>query len=268
MKIDEVRLIYFSPTRTTKSTLTAIAEGLGVDKVEHLDLTPPGADAGEFEEIRGELVIIGTPVHSGRVPLRAVKRLQRLRTKGGAAVIVVVYGNRAYEDALLELKNIVTESGFTPVAAAVFVGEHSFASETTPIANGRPDTQDLRKAKAFGKAVREKMERVGAHIEPRLLEVPGSFPYKERAKPSKVTPVTRKGVCTMCGKCVAFCPVAAITMENDSVVSDGNICILCCACVKDCPEGARVVEDPAARERTEKLSANCRERKEPETYFL
>ena len=267
MRIDEVRLIYFSPTRTTKSALMAIAEGLGAGRVEHLDLTPAGAESQEIEEIRDELVIIGTPVYSGRVSLSAVKRLQRLKAKGTAAVIVAVYGNRAYEDALLELKNIVAGAGFTPVAAAAFVGEHSFATETRPIANGRPDAQDLRKAKAFGEAVREKMERMGVPTEPRSLAVPGNFPYRERAKPSKVTPVTRKGVCTACGKCVEFCPTAAITIEDDSVVSDGNICILCCACVKDCPEGARVVEDPAARERTEKLSTNCKERKEPEVYL-
>jgi ferredoxin len=268
MKIDKAELIYFSPTGTTKSILAAIAEGLGAGRVEHLDLTPAGTDAGELKEISGELVIIGTPVYSGRVPLSAAKRLQRLKTRGGAAVVVVVYGNRAYEDALLELKNIVAEAGFTPVAAAAFVGEHSFASETMPIANGRPDTEDLRKAKAFGRSIREKMERKGTHVKPRSLEVPGNFPYKERVRPSRVTPVTRKGACTACGTCVEFCPVAAITLQNDSVVSDGNMCILCCACVKDCPEGARVVEDATAREKMEKLSVNCRERKEPEIYLL
>jgi ferredoxin len=267
MKIEKVRLIYFSPTGTTKSTLMAIAEGLAADRVEHLDLTPPGTESRELEEVPGELTIIGTPVYGGRVPLSVVKRVQRLKTRGSAAVIVAVYGNRAYDDALLELKNIVAEAGFTPVAAAAFVGEHSFATETTPIANGRPDTEDLKKAKAFGEAVREKMERVGGHAEPSSVNVPGNFPYKERAKPSKVTPVTRKGVCTECGKCVASCPAAAITMKNGSVMSDENICILCCACVKGCPEGARVVEDLSARERVGRLSVNCRERKEPEVYL-
>ena len=177
-----------------------------------------------------------------------------------------MYGNRAYEDALLELKDIVAGAGFTPVAAAAFVGEHSFASGTTPIANGRPDAQDLGKAKAFGGAVREKMERIGTRAAPPSLEVPGNFPYKERAKPSRATPVTLRKLCTGCGECVAVCPTAAITMEDDSVVSDGNTCILCCACVKGCPERARIVENPGAKERAEKLSMNCRERKEPEMY--
>ena len=86
MRIDEVRLIYFSPTRTTKITLMAIAEGLGAGRVEHLDLTPAGAQSGEFEEIRDELVIIGTPVYGGRVSLSAVKRLQRVKASGTAAV--------------------------------------------------------------------------------------------------------------------------------------------------------------------------------------
>ena len=39
------------------------------------------------------------------------------------AVLVVVYGNRAYDDALLELSDIATGAGFVPLAAGAFVGE-------------------------------------------------------------------------------------------------------------------------------------------------
>jgi ferredoxin len=267
MKIDAVKLIYFSPTRTTKTTLMAIAEGLGADSTEHIDLTSVEVESREIGKVRDELVVIGTPVYGGRVPLSAVKRLQRLKGGSGPAVIVVVYGNRAYEDALLELKTIVTEAGFTPVAAAAFVGEHSLASESTPIAGGRPDTQDLFKAKEFGMAVRENMERMRVLPVLYALKTPGNFPYKERSKPSGATPVTRAGVCVACGKCLALCPTGAITMEENGAVSDGTKCILCCACVKDCMEKARVVEDPGARDRAEKLRISCRERKEPEIYL-
>jgi ferredoxin len=266
MKIDAVRLIYFSPTRTTKTTLMAIAEGLGAERVEHLDLTTADAESREFEKVDNTLVIIGTPVYGGRVPLIALQRLQALQARGTPAGIVVVYGNRAYEDALLELKHLVAEAGFIPVAAAACIGEHSLASETTPLAIGRPDSQDLGKAKEFGRAIREKVEGIGTLAAAPPVEVPGNFPYKERGERRNVSPVTRKASCVSCGKCVALCPMGAITME-DSAVSDPNACIRCCACVKDCPEGARVLEDPASRELAEKLSMNCKARKEPEVFL-
>ena len=95
------------------------------------------------------------------------------------AVIVAVYGNRAYEDALIEMKDVVTELGFKPVAAGAFVGEHSFANEEFKIANGRPDADDLDQAAAFGKNIAEKLAGVSSS-ELDAIEVPGDRPYKDR----------------------------------------------------------------------------------------
>jgi flavodoxin len=36
MIMNSIRLLYFSPTGTTRKILEAIAEGLGVDKPEHI----------------------------------------------------------------------------------------------------------------------------------------------------------------------------------------------------------------------------------------
>lgn len=67
----------------------------------------------------------------------------------------VMYGNREYEDALLELNNIVVEAGFQPVAGGAFIDEHSFENDSTPIAKGRPDIKDLQKATEFGRTIRK-----------------------------------------------------------------------------------------------------------------
>ncbi len=72
------------------------------------------AESGKKEKIRGGLTIIGVPVYTGRVALEAVRGIQRFKAKNAPAVLVVVYGNREYEDALLELQDIVVEAGFTP----------------------------------------------------------------------------------------------------------------------------------------------------------
>lgn len=266
MNIKSVKLVYFSPTKTTKRILEGIAQGIQVESVDHLDLTPPAAMAQEFGEMRDELVIVGAPVYGGRVPLDAVNRVRRLKGNQTPAVIVVVYGNRAYEDALLELKNLSLEAGFIPIAAGAFIGEHSRSNEVTPIAPGRPDMEDLKKAREFGMQIREKMRDINFSNEVPSLRVPGNFPYKERKSRAKVAPMTQETVCTLCGTCAAVCPIGAIRV-NHRVLTDPDGCITCCSCIKNCPTQARVFEAPEVKEIAERLSKNCRDRKEPEVYI-
>jgi ferredoxin len=267
MKTNTMKLVYFSPTGTTKKVLEGIARGVQAETVEHLDLTPPESRTRAIEEMRGELALVGAPVYGGRLPYDAAQRLRRLRGNDTPAVVVVVYGNREYEDALLELSDLVTEAGLIPIAGGAFIGEHSFDSEAMPIASGRPDAQDLEKAAEFGKAIREKIQGIGALDEIPPLKVPGDFPYKEWRKWPGVSPVTQEAICIRCAACIAACPTAAITMDG-TLITDTRACIVCCACVRACPTGARVAEHPRIRQSQEWLSTNCRQRKEPETYPL
>lgn len=62
-------------------------------------------------EMNGELCVIAVPVYGGRVAATALQRLQRLKGNGSPAILVVVYGNRDYEDALLELRNTAVQLG-------------------------------------------------------------------------------------------------------------------------------------------------------------
>ena len=132
-----LKLVYYSPTGTSKRTIEAIAVGLDVKPIDHVDLTLPGSGSTSHVFHADELVVIAAPVYSGRVPSKAAERLRSLSAEGTPAVLVVVYGNRAYEDALLELKDLTSEQGFTAVAGAAFIGEHSYDAPETPIATGR-----------------------------------------------------------------------------------------------------------------------------------
>jgi ferredoxin len=266
MNIKAVKLIYFSPTKTSKKVVEGIVQGIEVDTVEHLDLTPPEARLWKLRGIQDVLTIIATPVYSGRVSLDAIQRLQKLKAINTLAIIVVLYGNREYEDALLELKNLVVEAGFIPIAGGAFIGEHSYSNDTTPIASGRPDSEDLKKAREFGKMVREKIRAIRSINEMVPLQVPGNFPYRERKTRSNISPVTQETICTKCKQCSMVCPKAAITVE-ETIITNQNLCILCCACVKNCATGARVVEDPQIKQAAERLSKNCAKRKEPEIYM-
>lgn len=266
MNINSAKLVYFSPTRTTKKIVDAIAQGIQTAAIEHFDLTLPDSTTQNLPEMNGELTIIGSPVYGGRLPIDAVSRFRRLKGNNTPAAVIVAYGNRAYEDALLELRDLAEEQGFKPIAAGAFIGEHSYSTNSTPIAAGRPDAEDLRKAKEFGEKISHKLEMLSEPNDTPPLKVPGNFPYKQLGGLSRISPITNETICIKCGTCATVCPIAAI-MVRDAVVTDSNMCIRCCACVKYCSTGARFMEDSRIGQVSEQLSMNCRTRKEPEIYI-
>ena len=267
----KLKLVYFSPTGTSKRAAEAVAKGLGAE-FDRVDLTLPDAETRKHSFRSDELTVFAAPVYSGRIPVTAVRRLKKVRGRQGPAVIIVVYGNRAFEDALLELKDIALEQGFRPIAGAAFIGEHSFDTPETPIATGRPDKADLDKAEAFGEQIKEILGLSAV----RELEVPGhrpyrensgwNKPYEEREKGDQWSPETNTEACILCGMCARVCPTAAVTVTG-SVKTVKADCIACTACVKSCPTGARIWTHERVRKAASWLYTNCSERREPETFL-
>lgn len=268
MRIRTVRLVYFSPTGTTKRVLEGIAAGIGTVDVRHHDLTLD-RDDNEVPTVHSDdLVIFGVPVYSGRVVRTAIQRLRRIRGDQAFAVPVVVYGNRDFDDALLELSDLVRELGFTPMAAAAFVGEHSFSTANRPIAVGRPDGKDIAKANDFGSEIRTAFEKWKVPSDATRLEVPGNTPYieRDRSHVEKAAAQTVEALCTRCETCESVCPTGAITL-GETVKTETVTCILCNACVKACPTGARVMNDPSMSKVVDWLYEHCKERREPQIYI-
>lgn len=249
MQINRVWAVYWSATGTTKRVVKQIAQQAA--RVLHTpfaeyDFTLPAArqDALSFEA--EDLVIFGTPTYAGRVPNVLLKYLSTVQGNGTAAVPVVTFGNRAFDDSLIELRDILADHGFIPLAAAAFVGEHSFS---TTLAAGRPDEDDLALASEFGAQVAARVQTVDANTP--LVAVPGRVQeertyYQPRDRAGnpvdirKVKPKTRE-VCDDCGLCVRVCPMGSINPEN--VREFIGICIKCGACVKKCPKGAKYYDD-------------------------
>jgi len=268
VKINTVTLAYYSPTKTTRTILQGIAEGLKADSVQDMDLTLPEAKTKPLDSKLEDLVILGVPVYEGRVAKTAIPRLQQLKADKTPAVVVVLYGNRDFEDALLELGDLAADQGFIPIAGGAFIGEHSFATDTRPMANGRPDAPDLAKAREFGANIRTKLDKLASMDDVTKVDLPGNTPYifRDRSPLADRAATTIVETCTLCGTCAALCPVGAITIE-DTVLTDNMDCTLCCACVKGCPTDSRVVDDPTVNKIANWVSKNFQARREPETFL-
>ncbi len=268
MEVKQVKLIYFSPTGTTQKVLESIAKGIAVEDVEHINLTLPEGAQQTIPHFSDELVIIGAPVYGGRLPVDAVNRFKHLKASKTLAILIVVYGNREFEDALLELKNIAIELGFNPVAGGAFIGEHSYATKDVPIANGRPDGQDLQMAMEFGAKIKDKVTALQSPDVLKDFYISGRFPYVAGgARPMDVSPVTEEDTCTVCGTCASVCPTAAISI-NGSVATKIELCIRCCACIKNCPTDSRVMEDNKLEKMANLLSQYFRYPKEPRIFGI
>ncbi len=266
MEIRTVRLVCFSPTGTSRTVAEAVARGIGGDAVELVDITLPAGRGRRLRTAADDLLVVAVPVYVGRVPELAASWLEAVAADATPAVCLVVYGNRAVEDALLELTDIVARRGGVPVAAASFVGEHSFSSPDAPIAPGRPDADDLERAERFGRSIREKLRTATSGDTVATPTVPGRRPYRERPARPPGAFSAAGDACVQCGVCAEVCPPGAID-RSDSGAVDEDACILCCACVRGCPNGARTVQAPWIRDIAAGLSERCSARLEPECFL-
>lgn len=260
MNPDTVHTVFFSPTHTSARIARAVARGTGLETARETNLTCD-TDTGPITIAVNILTVIAVPVYRGRVAPVALERIRRLRGNGSPAIVVVAYGNRDYEDALLELCDTVRMQGFIPVSAGAFIGEHSYSRPEMPVAEGRPDGEDLKTAEDFGGASIRKWNNDNA---PAAFYSKGNTPYKPLKPSVPDAPVTRTDNCTLCETCIGLCPTHVIFVNgNGEIDTDINGCIKCCACVKGCPMGARQYDTPF----TAYLHRNFSVRREPELFL-
>ena len=272
MHIEKVWAAYFSATGTTQTVVTRIADALaaalGAKRAEY-DFTLPRARSGPMRFGGKDLVVFGTPVYAGRVPNLLLKYLATIEGNGALAVPVSLYGNRNYDNALIELRNILIQQGLHPVTAGAFVGEHSFS---TTLGAARPDAQDMALVDAFAAASASKILNLPEGVVPVRIEVKGDSEagyYKPKGKDGnlidirKVRPLVAAH-CTDCKICAEVCPMGSI--DHADVRLFEGVCIKCGACIKKCPVQARYYEDPGYLFHKQDLEETYTRRAEPEVF--
>lgn len=263
---NSITLVYFSPTRTTQIILEEIAKGMALPVSGVIDLTNPAIRLKKSYQTGQGPVIIGAPVYAGRIPIDAATNIKKLNGSGQPAVLVVLYGNREFDDALLELRDIASDCGFVPITGGAFIGEHSFSNTDLPIAVSRPDASDLQKAFEYGQRIASFLDSHSTIDAVEPLSVPGNFPYRQGMGDRAFQFIEVTSNCDDCGVCVPVCPKEAVDESNRYTTID-EYCIFCCACIKACPQEARIFMQGPMKEKAVWLSENCQIRKEPELFF-
>lgn len=269
----KINTMYFSATDTTKKIVSAVAKKISenIDKemtINNIDFTLPAVRTKPVSFTEKDIVIIGVPVYAGRVPNVLLKYLNTIMGNGALAVSVVVYGNRNYDDALIELKDILEGNGFKVIAGGAFIGEHAFSKI---LAKNRPDEKDMTIVSDFANQIYKK---IITQDEIQTVEVKGNKPYRKYYMPKdeegmpvdirKVKPKTNNN-CIDCKLCVSVCPMGSIDAKD---VSEFNgICIKCGACIKKCPVQAKYYDDKDYLRHKHELEIDFVCRREPELFI-
>lgn len=272
MQFKTVWAVYYSGSGSTRRLLRGMAEAAGealMLPVRELDYSRPEAREKSYCFTETDLVFWGSPTYAGRLPNVLLPFLRGNFTGGGAAAVaVVLYGNRSYDDALKELCEVLTGNGFLAAAGAAVTAEHAFAPV---LAHGRPNGEDRAAAAEFARktalTLRERehplpvtvpgREPIGAYYTPMGLD-------GEPARFLKAKPKTDPEQCTRCGLCAAVCPMGSIPQEEPTECT--GICIKCQGCIRECPAGAKYFDDEAFLSHRAMLEQNYIRRRENEFY--
>lgn len=248
--------IYFSPTGGTEKVADIIAEGIENIFMD-IDMIKEPKKLSQINFTADDLCIFAVPSYGGRIPSVTAEIFGNLKGNGAKAVLTAVFGNRAIDDTLIELQDILEKDGFAILAGIEAVSQHSLMPA---FGKDRPDENDKKDLIAFGRKIKEKAEKGTINT----VVLPGNHNYRTyNGVPFKPK---ANGKCNKCGICANECPAKAIPKENPKI-TDENKCISCMHCVFVCPQKARHFSKIVSLVAAHKMKKFCSSRKENKLYI-
>lgn len=260
MKMNELKLVYFSPTGATRKAVMETARSIDLKSVS-FDFSVYKEKKPVLKFAPNDFVLFGIPVYYGRVPALFMEYMHNISGNNTPAALIATYGCREYDDALLELKNEAENRGFKVIGAAAFPAEHSIVPQ---IGARRPSKTDLKTIAEFGIELNRRL-RKEAGFDSISIQVPGQTPYKKYGK-NTLFPKADNNMCTLCAACAKVCPAGAIPLKKPNG-TDTKKCIGCMRCVQVCRQHARSVNSLKMKVVESKLKKVCRSDKEADIFL-
>ncbi len=253
--------VYFSAKGTTKICADFISEALQMETRTYDWLKQPCAQSIEISS--DEALLFAMPVYGGFIPERCVQMAKNLKGSHTPAILAAVYGNRHYDNALLQMKDLLTAQGFCVIAAGAFLAEHSIFPA---VAAGRPDAKDKEAMAEFAAKCRGLLAERGI-FQGMEIQLPGDPAYDPAAYKGVALKPDGDETCVSCKACVEICPQGAISADAPRKTDD-SACISCGACIKVCPTGARNYHGEAYQGAGVQFAKKCAAYREPEMYYI
>lgn len=246
----------FSPTGGTQKVVDELMNPWQMP-INKIDLMEPDFQEDDMTLTNEDIVVIAVCSFGGRVPALASERIKKLNGHQSRCILICVYGNRAYEDTLLELYDLAKQCHFSVMGAVSAIAQHSIIHD---VAKNRPDLQDQKELQQFSRQLYQKLNSKNDSE----LSIPGKRPYKKSGKLGLVPKANRK--CDHCGLCAKLCPTHAINSQHLKS-ADKNKCISCMRCVSHCPHGARHVNSLLVFAAKQVIKKECQQRKNNELFI-
>ena len=184
--IKKVIGLYYSPIGGTKMMTEKIARDLAG---KLCDFSPERVcfDCYDLEDdsissldLNDEnVVVIGTPVYMGKIPLPAAKAIRKIKGDDVMTLVSVSYGGRSYGNALFELQHCAENAGFKVIGAGAFM---VFCKALLKERKFKAPAIDVAALIEFEEAASSKIKRLAGcevktlKIKPAPVEAPGHMP--------------------------------------------------------------------------------------------
>jgi len=243
--------ITFSPTRGSYHYGSYLANKLGTEVLIDKTLPAERIDDCVLDQ-ENQIIVVSYPCYGGRMPslFSAYFKNHVHLAKGSSVILLTSYGNRHFDDALVEGFDLVKEKGAEVIGATAMVTEHVY---TNKVGTGRPNTSDYAVLDAFSSVIQRRLQQGE-----KLTDVEGNRPYKTGAAKKAVyfMPERNEALCSHCNACYAVCPTGALS------ANDPQACLHCLACVKACKSGALTMDMTYLQGAVTFLETHCSKQRE------